>query len=144
MRVKLNLFADTLTTFTNELFHEKTNIAYKVSIRNSLSKHSAQAYPNRHFSTPLDFLFQESSPLSPRRNVSARIILPRLICVDTLRRGNYVGLLLERLKFFTYVYQAYIISVISYRSIIIIIKLHSIPDSSMIQIKYIGPAFNRH
>ena len=60
-------------------------------------KHAAQAYPDRHLSPPVDFLFQEallftSIPLI--RNVSSRIRLRglrRLIRVDTLRRGHNVG-----------------------------------------------------
>ena len=65
--------------------------------------HAAQAYPDKHFSPPVDFLFQESllyTSVPLRRNVSARISLRgvrRLIWVDTLRRAHNVGFLVERL-----------------------------------------------
>ena len=65
-------------------------------------KHAVQAYPERHFSPPVDILFQESllnTSNSLRRNVSARISLRRLICVDTLRTDNTIGFLVERLKY---------------------------------------------
>ena len=57
-------------------------------------KHAEQANPDRHFSHPVDFLFQESllyTSIHLRRNVSARISLRRLrrlIWIDTLRRGT--------------------------------------------------------
>ena len=56
-----------------------------------------QAYPDRHFPPPVDFLFQESlvyTSILLRRNVSAWISLRglrRLIRVDTLRRCHNVG-----------------------------------------------------
>ena len=61
--------------------------------------YAAQAYPDIHFSPPVDFLFQEtllhtSTPL--RWNVSARIGLRglcSLIWIDTLRRGHNDGFL---------------------------------------------------
>ena len=59
--------------------------------------HAAQAYPDRHFFPPVDILFQESllyTSIPLRRNVSARISLRglrRLIWVDILRSGHYVG-----------------------------------------------------
>ena len=57
-------------------------------------QHAAQANPDRHFSSPGGFMFQESllyTSIPLRRNVSARISLRRLrklIRVDTLRRGH--------------------------------------------------------
>ena len=62
-------------------------------------KHATLANPDRHFSLPVNFLFQESLlyifiPL--RQNVLARISLHglhMLIWVDTLPRGHYVGFL---------------------------------------------------
>ena len=68
----------------------------KVSTRISLT-HAAQFNPDRHFSPPVDFLFQESlfyTSFNLRRNVSVRI---SLIWVDTLRREHNVGFLGERL-----------------------------------------------
>ena len=64
------------------------------------SEHAAQAYSERQFSAPVDFLSQESLLL--RRNMSARISLRglrRLIWVDTLRRSHNVGFLAERLNY---------------------------------------------
>ena len=64
---------------TNEPSSEKTNIEHSaISIDPDQPKHAARAYPNRHFSPPVCFLFQESLlytsiPLS--RNVPARISL---------------------------------------------------------------------
>ena len=66
-------------------------------------KHAAQAFPDRHFSAAVDFLFQESliyTSIPLKRNVSARISLRglrRLILVDTLRRGHNDGFLAGRL-----------------------------------------------
>ena len=57
-------------------------------------KHAAQAYPDRHFSPAVDFLFQESllyTSITLRWNVSALISLHGLrglILVDILRRGD--------------------------------------------------------
>ena len=64
---------------------------HKESTRNQ-PNHTAQAYPDIHFSLPADFLFRESllyTSILLRRNVSARISLRGpciLIWVDTLRR----------------------------------------------------------
>ena len=61
------------------------------------TKHAAQDNPNRHFSPPVTFLFQESilyTSIPLKRNVSARITLRglgRLIWVDN------VGFIVERL-----------------------------------------------
>ena len=71
-----------------EPFHEKTNI-----VDPDQPKFAARANPDRHFSTLVDFLFQESllyTSISQRRNVSTRITLRglrRVIWVDTLRRA---------------------------------------------------------
>ena len=76
---------------------EKTNIV--VSTLSIDPDQLKQAYPDRHFSPPVDFLFQESflyTSISQRRNVSARISLRglrTLIWVDTLRRCHNVGFL---------------------------------------------------
>ena len=67
---------------------EKINIVDSaLSIDPDQPKHATQAYPDRHFSAPVDFLFQElllytSIPL--RRNESAGS--PQADLVDTLRR----------------------------------------------------------
>ena len=64
-----------LTTY--EPFHEKTNIMDSaLSIDTDQPKQAAQANPDRDFSPPVDFLFQESllyTSIPLRRNVSARI-----------------------------------------------------------------------
>ena len=71
--------------------------AYTLSIDSDQPKYAAQANPDRHFSTSVDFLFQESllfTSIPMRRNVSAWISmlgLRRLICVDTLRRVHNGG-----------------------------------------------------
>ena len=85
---------------------EATNIVDSaLSIDPDQPKHAAQAYPVGHFSPHVDFLFQESLlyiSISLRRNVLPRISLRRLhrlIWVDTLRRGHYVGFLARRVKF---------------------------------------------
>ena len=76
-------------SLTYEPSYEKTNI----------NDSATQAYPDRHVSAPVDFLFQDSllyTSIPLRRNVSARISLRgmrRLIWVDTLRRGHTVGFL---------------------------------------------------
>ena len=68
-------------------------------------KHATQAYPDRHVSPPVDFLFQKSllyTSIPLRRNVSARISLRgqrRLIWVDTLRICHSVGFLAGRLNY---------------------------------------------
>ena len=75
-----------------------------VKFRPDQPKHAVQAFPKRHYSPPVDFLFQElliytSIPL--RQNVSNWISLRglrRLILIDTLRRGHNVGFLAGRLK----------------------------------------------
>ena len=79
---------------------EKTNnVDSALSIDPDQPKHAVQAYPDIHFSPPLDFLFHESiiyTYIPLRRNVSARISLRglrRLIWDDTLRRGHNVGFL---------------------------------------------------
>ena len=65
---------------------------------------AARDNPDRHFSPPVDFLFQESlvyTSIFMRRNVSARISLRglrSLILFDALRRGHNVGFLARRLK----------------------------------------------
>ena len=82
---------------------EKTNIVDSaLSIVSDQLKHAAQANPDRHFSPPVDFLFQESllyTSIPLRRYVSARISLRglrTLIWFDTLRRGHNVGFLAGR------------------------------------------------
>ena len=61
-------------TWLNEPSCEKTNIVdYALSIDPGQPKHAAQAYPDRHFSTPVDYLFNESllyTSIDLRRNVS--------------------------------------------------------------------------
>ena len=58
----------------NEPFREKTNIMDSaLSIVPDQPKHAAQANPDRHFSTPVNFLFQESllyNSIPLRRNES--------------------------------------------------------------------------
>ena len=83
---------------------EKTNIVdSSKSIDPAQPKHAAQAYPFRHFSDPVDVLFQESllyTCIPLRRNLSARISLcgqRRLIWVDTWGRCHIVGFLAGRL-----------------------------------------------
>ena len=58
----LNIFNSIEYFNGNEPFHEKTNIVGNaLSIDPDQTKHVAQAYRGRHFSPPVDFLFQESS-----------------------------------------------------------------------------------
>ena len=94
-----NIFNCVTLTFLRcpvfEPSREKTNIVVSaLSIDPDQSKHAAQAYPVRHFSPPVYFLFQElllftSIPL--RWNVSAQISLcGLLIWVNTLRDGSYI------------------------------------------------------
>ena len=85
---------------TYEPFHEKTNIVESAqSIDPDQPKHAAHANPDKHFSPPVDFLFQESllyTSIPLRWNVSARTSLRgvrMLISVDTLRRVHNVGFL---------------------------------------------------
>ena len=81
--------------------HEKTNI---VDNALSIDPDQPKANPVRHYSLPVDFLFQESllyTSILLRRNVSTRISLcrlRRLIWVDTLRRVHTAGFLVERLQ----------------------------------------------
>ena len=62
------------------------------SIDQDQSKHAARANPDRHFSSPVNFPFQEAllyTYIPLRRNVSTKISLRgkrKLIWVDTLRR----------------------------------------------------------
>ena len=41
-------------------FHEKTNIAQRKVSTPDQPKHAAQANPGKHFSPPVDYIFQES------------------------------------------------------------------------------------
>ena len=81
---------------------KKQHYGLCVKYRPEQPKHAEQVYPNRLFSPPVDFLFQESlrnTSILLRRNVSARISLRelcRLIWIDTLRRGQNVGFLAGR------------------------------------------------
>ena len=67
---------------------------------------ATQAYLDRHCSSTVEFLFQESllyTSILQRRNVSARISmrgLRRLIWIDTLHRGHTVGFLEGQLCFY--------------------------------------------
>ena len=78
-----------------------------LSIDPDLPKHAAQAYPDRHCSPPVDFLFQESllyTSITLSRNVSARISLPgfrRLIWGQYITQIHNVCFLAGLLKFYT-------------------------------------------
>ena len=83
---------------------EKTNIMASAQCYDTYqTKHATQAYADIHFSTPVDFLFQESllyTAIPLRWNVWARISvcgLRRLILVDILRRGHNADFLAGRL-----------------------------------------------
>ena len=70
-------------------------------------KHAAQANPDRHFSPPVDFLFQESllyTSIPLIQNVSARINLCRLCMLIRVDIVHTVGFLVERLIYVIYVY----------------------------------------
>ena len=89
--------------FSYQPFHEKANsVSSALSIDPAQPKHAAQANPEIHCSSRVDFLFQESllyTSIPMIRNVSTRISLRgqrRLIWVDTLRRVHTVGVLVER------------------------------------------------